>query len=246
MHFKRSSAKMAAILSNGRWVKHDAQANICNVMLLSAHTHIFIVTGRHDYSLSYWGFYFCVGGVPPIMKMDTNVCRSTFQARSIHYNDVTMGAMASQITSLTLVFPTLYSRHRSKKTSKLHVTGLWEGNSPVTGEFPPHKGPVTRKMFPFDDVIMWYYTLWYTGRGDISLHLVSSLNGFSWYLIFADANNTSFHGIVSVRGSLTAPNRRCGNVNQFLKQIVLKITYNGHTIPEFTTARQLIYGAGQF
>ena len=26
--------------------------------------------------------------------------------------------------------------HRSKKTSKLCVTGLWAGNSPVTGEFP--------------------------------------------------------------------------------------------------------------
>ena len=44
-------------------------------------------------------------------------------------------------------------RRRSKKTSKLRVTGLCEGNSPVTGEFPA-KWPVTRKMFPFDDVIM--------------------------------------------------------------------------------------------
>ena len=40
-----------------------------------------------------------------------------------------------------------------QETSKLRVTGLWEGNSPVTGGFP-HKGPVTRKMFPSDDVIM--------------------------------------------------------------------------------------------
>ena len=37
-------------------------------------------------------------------------------------------------------------RCRSKKTSKLRVTGLYEGNSAVTGEFP-HKGPVTRKCF---------------------------------------------------------------------------------------------------
>ena len=44
-------------------------------------------------------------------------------------------------------------RCRSKKTSKLRVTGLCVGNSPVTCEFP-HKGPVTRKMFPIDDVIM--------------------------------------------------------------------------------------------
>ena len=41
---------------------------------------------------------------------------------------------------------------RSKKTSKLRVTGLCEGNSPVTGEFPA-QGPVTRKMLPFDDAI---------------------------------------------------------------------------------------------
>ena len=43
--------------------------------------------------------------------------------------------------------------HRSKKTSKLRVTGLCTGNSPETG-YSPHKWPVTRKMFPFDDVIM--------------------------------------------------------------------------------------------
>ena len=40
-------------------------------------------------------------------------------------------------------------RRRSKKTSKLCVTGLCEGNS-------PHNRPVTRKNFPFDDVIMPY------------------------------------------------------------------------------------------
>ena len=44
-------------------------------------------------------------------------------------------------------------RHRSNKTSKIRVTGLCEGNSPGTGEFPAQK-PITRKMFPFDDVIM--------------------------------------------------------------------------------------------
>ena len=44
---------------------------------------------------------------------------------------------------------------RSKGTSKLRVTGLWAGNSPGTVN-SPHKGPVTRKMFPFDDVIMRY------------------------------------------------------------------------------------------
>ena len=57
-----------------------------------------------------------------------------------------MIVMASQITSLTIVYSTVYS--------KLRVTGLYERNSPVTVEFPTHKGPVKRKMFLFDDVIM--------------------------------------------------------------------------------------------
>ena len=44
-------------------------------------------------------------------------------------------------------------RRRSKKTSKFRVTGLCVGISPGPVN-SPHKGPVTRKMFPFDDVIM--------------------------------------------------------------------------------------------
>ena len=44
-------------------------------------------------------------------------------------------------------------RRRSKKTSKLRVTGLCGGDSPGPVN-SSHKGPVTRKMFPFDDVIM--------------------------------------------------------------------------------------------
>ena len=50
-------------------------------------------------------------------------------------------------------------RRRSKKTSKLRVTGLCVGISPGPVN-SPHKGPVTRKMFPFDDVIMGLANLW--------------------------------------------------------------------------------------
>ena len=38
-------------------------------------------------------------------------------------------------------------RHRSKKTSKLHVTGLCEGNLPVTGEFPAQRASNAEKCF---------------------------------------------------------------------------------------------------
>ena len=44
-----------------------------------------------------------------------------------------------------------WSRRRSKKTSKLRVTGLCAGNSPVNS---PHKSSLTRKMLPFDDAIL--------------------------------------------------------------------------------------------
>ena len=44
-------------------------------------------------------------------------------------------------------------RRRSKKISKLRDTGLCEGNHRWSVD-SPHKGPVRRKMFPFDDVII--------------------------------------------------------------------------------------------
>ena len=66
-----------------------------------------------------------------------------------HYNDVIMGAKASQINRLF--------RRRSKKISKLCVTGLCVRGIHRGRVNSPHKGPVTRKMLPFDDVIMSYY-----------------------------------------------------------------------------------------
>ena len=56
-------------------------------------------------------------------------------------------------------------KRRSKKTSKLRVTGLCEWNSPVTGEFAD-KGPVTRKMFPFDDVRHRVYLMYKMFSGE--------------------------------------------------------------------------------
>ena len=61
-----------------------------------------------------------------------------------------MGAMVSQITSLTIVYSTVYSgadqrKHQTSATLAF-VRGIhrWPVNT-------PHKGPVTRKVFPFDD-----------------------------------------------------------------------------------------------
>ena len=70
-----------------------------------------------------------------------------------HYDDVRMGLMASQITSLTIVYSTVYSgADQSKHQSSASLAIVWGiHRGPVNS---PHTGPVTRKMFPFDDVIM--------------------------------------------------------------------------------------------
>ena len=76
-----------------------------------------------------------------------------FRAQTCHYNDVIMGAIASEITSLTIVYSIVYSdadkRKHQSSASVAFVWGIHRG--PVNS---PHKWPVTQKMFPFDDVIM--------------------------------------------------------------------------------------------
>ena len=75
--------------------------------------------------------------------------------KCLHYNDAIMSTMASQITSLTIVYWNVYSgadqRKHQSSASLAFVRGIHRG--PVNS---PHKGPVTRKMFLFDDVIMYY------------------------------------------------------------------------------------------
>ena len=65
-----------------------------------------------------------------------------------------MGAMASHITSLTIVYAIVYSGadQSFKKTSKLRASAFVR-----VIQNSPHKWPETRKMFPFDDVIMELY-----------------------------------------------------------------------------------------
>ena len=66
-----------------------------------------------------------------------------------------MSALAFQITSVAIVCSTIYSgvdkRKHQTSASLAFVRGIhrWPVNS-------PYKGPVTRKMFPFDDVNMLY------------------------------------------------------------------------------------------
>ena len=75
-----------------------------------------------------------------------------------HYDDVIMTMLASQITSLTVVYSIVHScvnqRKHQSSASLAFVREIHRG--PVNF---PHKWPVTRKMFPFDDVIMVFQQL---------------------------------------------------------------------------------------
>ena len=72
---------------------------------------------------------------------------------ALHYSDVIMSAMASQITGVSIVYSTVCSgadqgKHQSSTSlASVRETHRWPMKS-------LHKGPVKRKMFPFDDVIM--------------------------------------------------------------------------------------------
>ena len=69
----------------------------------------------------------------------------------INYSDVKMSAIASQITGVPIVYSTISSGAYQRK--QLRVTDLCEGNPPTPVD-SSHKGPVTRKMSPLDDVTM--------------------------------------------------------------------------------------------
>ena len=76
-----------------------------------------------------------------------------------HYGDIIMSAMASQITGVSMICSTVCSgadqRMHQSSASLAFERGIhrWPVNS-------PHKRPVTRKMFPFDDVIMDTAVCW--------------------------------------------------------------------------------------
>ena len=97
-------------------------------------------------------------GIDGVIHLTTHVSTQRFALGSpfedtMHYNDVIMGTMASQIASLTIVYSTVYlgadQRKHQSYASLAFVRGMhqWPVNS-------SHKWPVTWKMFPFDDVIM--------------------------------------------------------------------------------------------
>ena len=96
-----------------------------------------------------------------------------------------MGTKMSQITSLTIVYSTVYSdadeRIHQRSASLAFVRGIqrWPVNS-------PHNGPVTQKMFLFDDVIMALIGLswlrWWSATNSAPNHCLNQYQ----YMHFSD------------------------------------------------------------
>ena len=116
-----------------------------------------------------------------------------------------MSAMASQITSLTIVYSTVCSvadqRKHQSSASLVFVRGIrrWRVNS-------PHNGPVTRKLFPFDDVIVTKRCSYFAVllmRDLWMMRLSATLNKVLWILISSQYMMTSSNGnIFRVTGPL--------------------------------------------
>ena len=120
-----------------------------------------------------------------------------------------MDAMASQITSLTRGLLNRLFRCRSKETSKLRVTSLWAGNSPVTGEFPAqmasnaknvsiwwrhHDFQIVLSWIPRDSIHTQCRSRIYAGLKDCRMvasshekafHITGPLCGESWSVDFS-------------------------------------------------------------
>ena len=103
--------------------------------------------------------FFCNSTRSHILRCMDNLMRfnvSKEQHMLPYYSGVIRSTMPPRITTFTIVYSTVYSgadqRKYQSSASLAFVRGIhwWPVES-------PHKGPVTRKMFPFDDVIMCFH-----------------------------------------------------------------------------------------
>ena len=71
-----------------------------------------------------------------------------------HYNNIIMSTITSQITSLMIVYSTVYSdTDQRKHQSSVSLAFVWGIHRALVNS--PRKWPVTRNMSLFDDVIMF-------------------------------------------------------------------------------------------
>ena len=89
-----------------------------------------------------------------IISTKTDSCfHQNCHSNTAHYSGVLMNAMASQITGVSIVSSAARSGVDKRKLQSSASLAFVRGIHRWPVDFP-HKGPVTRKMFPFDNIIM--------------------------------------------------------------------------------------------
>ena len=185
------SLHVGPILGNTYPYSHDESISfkrvfLCGSMRSSISLHIGPILGNN----------YPFANLPSIHQCTPPVCPTC----TVYYNDVIMGAIASQITSLTIVYSTVYSdvdqRKHQSSASLAFVRGIHRG--PVNS---PHKWPVTRKMFPFDDVIMVSNQLqsltWLRwGDKEIGIHYPFQYFTHIFSAIFVELDTTLYSSIM--------------------------------------------------
>ena len=98
-------------------------------------------------------YYLAIHLITMIKSLEFPFCITVRNVGAYHYNAVIMNTMTSETTSVSIIYSTINSgadqRKHQSSASLAFVRGIHR--SPVNS---PHKGPVTRKMFPSDNVIM--------------------------------------------------------------------------------------------
>ena len=154
-------------------LSQKGNSNAKNVSIWWCHND----AGQHPNLLSQLHGMFTIDFFSPsVPEVKGNVISALYNL-PLHYSNVIISVMVSQITSISIVHSTVCSgtdqRNHQSSATLTFVRGIhrWAVNS-------PHKGSVTRKMFPFDDVIMiWLLrcqlSYWWKQRGCFNLKMLS-------------------------------------------------------------------------
>ena len=151
-----------------------------------------------------------------------------------HYVDVIMGAIASQITSLTIVYSNVYSdADQRKHQSSASLAFVWGIHQGLVNSL--QKWPVTRKMFPFDDVIMIFrphdVNIWHFSNKQTSCIVVNQSQLWVHLMWHRQLLSIIFHslsgdkhsmGEFHIRSNISrrfAPDRTCQNMENPTEEI---------------------------
>ena len=133
-------------------------------------------------------------------NVGTSMCIVSDHVCWCRYDDVIMRGMASQITSLPIVYLTVYSgtdqiKHQSF-ASLAFVQGIHQW--PVVNS--PHRWPVTRKKFPFVAVSMTYVK--YSAGQEHTFRDILFLKSLKEYFISRNCHAIFFTPLAHCEGNL--------------------------------------------